>query len=130
MSETSANRAGASLVTAEIDAVTRLIEEDAADCQANQRAEMVAPAVAALRDRAAAVVDSELARLTARLPELDERAHSAVVLTVRRVVDRLLHTPTIRVQELAAAPSGEWYVTVLRELFDLPPNPPGNGRAH
>lgn len=107
---------------AEIEAVRRIVEEETADYRASRCAEAVAPAVAALRDKAAAVVDSELARLTARLPDLDEREHGVVAWTVRRVVDKLLHTPTVRVQELAAAPGGVEYATMLRELFDLPPN--------
>lgn len=115
------------IVTAEIDAITRIIDEEVNDYQVSRRAEAVAPTVAALRDKAAAVVDSELARLTARLtarlPELDEHTHSAIALTVRGVVDKFLYTPTVRVQELAAAPGGGWYATVLRELFDLPSTP-------
>lgn len=108
---------------ADIEAVTRIVEEETADHRARRCAEAVAPTVAALRDKAAAVVDSELARLTARLPDLDEHAHGVTARMVRRVVDTLLHTPTARVQELAAAPGGGQYATMLRELFDLPPNP-------
>ena len=72
-------------------------------------------------DGAQAVVDAELSRLTARLPELDERAAREVAATVSRVVDKLLHTPTVRVKELAALPAGESYDEVLRELFALDP---------
>ena len=39
--------------------------------------------------------------------------------TVRRVVDKLLHTPTVRVKELAEAPEGLSYADALRELFGL-----------
>jgi hypothetical protein len=37
-----------------------------------------------------------------------------------RVVQQLLHQPTVRVRELAATADGDQYVAVLRELFDLP----------
>jgi glutamyl-tRNA reductase len=47
---------------------------------------------------------------------LDEVAH-----TVRRVVDKLLHAPTVRVKELAGSPGGEEYAAALRVLFDLDP---------
>ena len=40
-------------------------------------------------------------------------------MTVHRVVDKLLHTPTVRVKELAGAPAGASYAEALRELFDL-----------
>ncbi len=39
--------------------------------------------------------------------------------TVRRVVDKLLHTPTVRVKELHEAPEGLSYADALRELFGL-----------
>ncbi|HEX5121369.1 MAG TPA: glutamyl-tRNA reductase, partial [Pseudonocardiaceae bacterium] len=41
--------------------------------------------------------------------------------TVRRVVDKLLHTPTVRVKQLASGPNGASYADALRELFALDP---------
>jgi glutamyl-tRNA reductase len=41
---------------------------------------------------------------------------------VRRVVDKLLHAPTVRVKELAGEPGGADYAAALRELFDLSPD--------
>ena len=43
-------------------------------------------------------------------------SHSA---TVRRVVDKLLHPPTVKFKELAAQPGGDTYADIMRELFDL-----------
>jgi glutamyl-tRNA reductase len=41
--------------------------------------------------------------------------------TVQRVVDKLLHTPTVRVKELAREGQGGDYARALSELFDLDP---------
>jgi glutamyl-tRNA reductase len=38
---------------------------------------------------------------------------------VRRVVDKLLHAPTVRIKQLASAPGGDSYAEALRELFEL-----------
>ena len=38
---------------------------------------------------------------------------------MRRVVDKLLHEPTVRVKELAADPGGTDYAGALRALFGL-----------
>jgi glutamyl-tRNA reductase len=38
---------------------------------------------------------------------------------VHRVVEKLLHTPTVRVKQLALGPDGDAYADALRELFDL-----------
>ena len=61
----------------------------------------------ALRAKAALVVETELARLSGRLSGLDDHALGEVGQTVRRVVDKLLHAPTVRIKELAAAPGGD-----------------------
>jgi glutamyl-tRNA reductase len=79
----------------------------------------VAPTVAALRARAEDVVAAELARLRQRRPALTDEERADVALTVHRVVQRLLHQPTVRVRELAAEPGGVHYAQVLRELFGL-----------
>ena len=42
-----------------------------------------------------------------------------VARTVRRVVDKLLHAPTVRVKQLASSPGGDSYAEALRELFEL-----------
>jgi glutamyl-tRNA reductase len=65
------------------------------------------------------LVDSELTRLGRRLPELDGVQRAEVERTIRRVVDKVLHTPTVRVKELAADPGGPTYADALRELFAL-----------
>ena len=86
-----------------------------------RRATSVAPTVTALRARAAELVDAELARLDARLPGLDETARAEVARTVHRVVQTLLHAPTVRIKQLAERPGGGAYADALRELFDLDP---------
>jgi glutamyl-tRNA reductase len=79
----------------------------------------VAPTVAALRARAEDVVSAELRRLAQRRPDLTDEQRAEVARTVHRVVQRLLHSPTVRVRQLAATPGGDQYAALLRELFDL-----------
>jgi glutamyl-tRNA reductase len=79
----------------------------------------VAPTVAALRARADDVVAAELRRLAQRRPDLTDGQRAEVARTVHRVVQRLLHSPTVRVRQLAAEPGGDQYALLLRELFDL-----------
>jgi glutamyl-tRNA reductase len=70
---------------------------------------------------ATGVVDAEMARLGARLPDLDPDARSEVEHAVRRVADKLLHQPTVRVKELANETGAVSYATALAELFSLDP---------
>jgi glutamyl-tRNA reductase len=103
----------------DVAAVKAIVAEELAAHASAAAAASVTPTVIALRAKAAEVVDSELTRLTGRLPGLDERALSEIGHTVRRVVDKLLHAPTVRVKELASAPGGDGYADALRVLFDI-----------
>jgi glutamyl-tRNA reductase len=98
-----------------------ILAEEVRGYLAAQRSAAVTPTVTALRRRAAEVVDAELLRLDARLPELDQQVRGELAKTVRRVVDKLLHSPTVRVKQLASAPGGASYADALRELFELDP---------
>lgn len=114
---------GLAVGTEEIAAVRGIVEEEYAAYGSAVRAARVTPTVVALRAKAATVVDAELARLAGRLNEdgLSGRALEEIAQTVRRVVDKLLHAPTVRVKELASSPAGEEYAAALRVLFDLDP---------
>lgn len=107
--------------SADAHAARQIVATEVATYLAGQRMAEVTPTVTALRQRAADVVESELLRLDNRLPGLDTSARDEVARTVRRVVDKLLHAPTVRVKQLASAPGGDSYAEALRELFELDP---------
>jgi glutamyl-tRNA reductase len=107
----------------DVAAVRAILEAELAAYQSAVDAARVAPTVVALRAKAAKLVDAELARLAGRLSAdgLSGHAVDEIAQTVRRVVDKLLHAPTVRVKELAGSPGGEEYAAALRVLFDLDP---------
>jgi glutamyl-tRNA reductase len=104
-------------------AARAIIEVELAAYHSAIDAARVAPTVVALRAKAAKVVEAELARLEGRLnsDDLSGHARDEIAQTVRRVVDKLLHAPMVRVKELAGSPGGEEYAAALRVLFDLDP---------
>jgi glutamyl-tRNA reductase len=114
---------GAAAGEKEIAAVRSIVDEEFAAYGSAVRAASVTPTVVALRAKAATVVDAELARLAGRINEdgLSGHALDEIARTVHRVVDKLLHVPTVRVKELASSPGGEEYANALRVLFDLDP---------
>jgi glutamyl-tRNA reductase len=112
-------RPTAGVAADDIAAAHALVEAETALLRAERQAAEVAPTVSALRSQAADVVDAELLRLSTRLPDLDARARAEIARTVRRVVDKLLHEPTVRVKELAAVPGDTDYAGALRALFGL-----------
>ncbi|MFF3469184.1 glutamyl-tRNA reductase [Streptomyces sp. NPDC002619] len=109
--------------TDDVAAVWAILEAELAAYQSAVDAARVAPTVVALRAKAAGVVDAELARLAGRLTSdgLSGHALDEIAQAVRRVVDKLLHAPTVRVKELAGSQGGEEYAAALRVLFDLDP---------
>ncbi|MEU3858893.1 glutamyl-tRNA reductase [Streptomyces sp. NPDC028722] len=108
-------------MAADVDQVRRIVSDEVAAFGAAQRAAHITPTVVALRTMAADVVAGEIARLDGRLPDLDERQRGEIRQAVHRVVDKLLHAPTVRVKQLAAEPGGAGYADALRTLFDLDP---------
>ncbi|MGW2301828.1 glutamyl-tRNA reductase [Streptomyces sp. NPDC001809] len=108
-------------MAADVDQVRGIVSDEVAAFGAAQRAAHITPTVVALRTMAADVVAGEVARLEGRLPGLDDKQRAEITQTVRRVVDKLLHAPTVRVKQLASEPGGAGYADALRTLFDLDP---------
>jgi glutamyl-tRNA reductase len=104
---------------AETAAVEQIVAAEVEHFLAWLRGADIAPTVAALRTRADDVVSAELRKLMARRPEFSAEQRADVSRTLHRVVQQLLHSPTVRVRQLAAEPGGDQYAALLRELFDL-----------
>ena len=104
-----------------ITAVREIVAQEIAAFITARHTASVTPTVVALRTMATGVVDSEMERLLARLPDLDPQIRAEVELAVRRVADKLLHQPTVRVKELANQSGAVSYATALAELFSLDP---------
>lgn len=97
----------------------RIVREELESYTSAQRVKDVAPAVSALRKRAYSMVEDELKRLRQRTVAMDQEDYAEVEKTVHRVVDKLLHQPTVRVKELAANSGVVSYESALQELFGL-----------
>ncbi|MBD8870828.1 glutamyl-tRNA reductase [Nocardioides donggukensis] len=106
----------------EVVGVRLIVGQEIAAFVSARRQASVTPTVVALRSMATGVVDAEIERLVTRLPDLDPAARAELEQTVRRVADKLLHQPTIRVKELANEAGAVSYAAALAELFALDPD--------
>ncbi len=106
----------------EIDGVRRIVGEEVAAFLTARRQASVTPTVVALRSMATDVVEAEVARLAARLPDLGDAELAEVKHSLRRIADKLLHQPTVRVRELANEEGAVSYAAALAELFSLDPD--------
>jgi glutamyl-tRNA reductase len=105
---------------AEVEAVRTIVNQEVEAYLSARRQSGVTPAVVALRSMATSVVESEMARLERRLPDLDETARVELWQTLRRITDKLVHQPTVRAKELGDRDAVS-YATALAELFALDP---------
>ena len=85
-----------------------------------QRAQSVVPTVKALRQKAGEVLAEELMLLERNTPEMSTADRAAVEKAMKRVVDKLLHTPTVQAKKLSAVGGQTSYPDALAALFNLP----------
>jgi glutamyl-tRNA reductase len=97
----------------------RIVAAAAEDFRTWQAALDVVPAIASLRARAEEIRDAELQRAESRLGSLTESQRQAVEALASRIVDKLLHLPTVRMKQAAAAADGVAYAEAVRHLFGL-----------
>ncbi|NLT28906.1 MAG: glutamyl-tRNA reductase [Propionibacterium sp.] len=103
---------------AEVAAARQLVADEVSAFLTARRAAEVAPTVVALRTMATEVMDAELDRLHRRAGDLTDTQRAEVAKTMHRIVDKLLHRPTVRVQQFADDEQVD-YAAALRDLFAL-----------
>jgi glutamyl-tRNA reductase len=79
----------------------------------------VVPAIASLRAHAEGIREAELRKAEPVLGRLDESQRSAVESLTAQIVNKLLHLPTVRMKQAAAAADGVIYADAVRHLFGL-----------
>jgi glutamyl-tRNA reductase len=98
----------------EAERAEAIVAEEAERFREWQASLDVVPAIASLRARAEEIRAAELRR--AKLSESERRAAESVTAAV---LNKLLHLPTIRMKEAAAAADGVIYADAVRHLFGL-----------
>ena len=96
-----------------------IVAEEVTTFGSQQRVREVAPAVTRLRRNAAEISGQELQRLRTRMPDMSDADFEQVSRVVKRVVDKLLHAPTVKIKELAAAAETVSVEEAVTELFGL-----------
>jgi glutamyl-tRNA reductase len=79
----------------------------------------VVPAIASLRARAEQIREAELEKAESLLGRLDDSQRRAVEAVTAQIVNKLLHLPTVRMKQAAAAADGGLYAETVRHLFGL-----------
>ncbi len=93
----------------------QLVVEEAERFREWQASLEVVPAITLLRARAEQIRAAELAKL----PPLPAETRASVDAVTAQMLNKLLHLPTVRMKEAAAADNGAEYAAAIRHLFGL-----------
>jgi glutamyl-tRNA reductase len=104
----------------EMEHVRAIIAEEVQEFERWLASLSVVDAISDLRQHADALRRQELARTMRQLsPNLSERELAAVQELTTRLMNKLLHTPMLRLKDAAAVGQGHVYAQAMRYLFDL-----------
>jgi glutamyl-tRNA reductase len=104
---------------AAIPNVEEIIAEEAERFDLWLQGRQVLPVLVELRRRANDIAESELERHRYHLDELAPENQEKVTRMVYRIVNKVLHEPTVRLKASAAEGNGVAYAHAIRELFAL-----------
>jgi len=102
-----------------LDEAKRLAREETQNFNAHVRAYDVNDLLKDLMKAAEDIREEELSRALRKLGDVPSREKTILDLLTRRIVNKLLYEPTLRLKAHATNGDGEKYETVLRELFDI-----------
>jgi glutamyl-tRNA reductase len=103
----------------EAERAEAIVAAEAEKFHAWQAALDVVPAIASLRARAEEIREAELRKAEGLLARLDDSQRRAVESITAQIVNKLLHLPTVRMKQAAAAADGVVYAQAVRHLFGL-----------
>jgi glutamyl-tRNA reductase len=106
-------------LAADVQQVRTIVESEVRTFLAAKAASHITPTVIALRTMATDIVAAEQARIESRLPNLTDDERADVRKALHRVAEKLIHAPTVRVQQLIDGPADLTYADALADLFAL-----------
>jgi glutamyl-tRNA reductase len=100
-----------------------IVAEQAAEFRDWMAALRVVPAITQLRDHAERIRAAELRRMEPRWDSLTPADRERLDAVTRGMLNKLLHEPTVRLKQLAAADQSAPYADAVTELFGLQAHP-------
>ncbi|HEC21722.1 MAG TPA: glutamyl-tRNA reductase [Chloroflexi bacterium] len=104
---------------AAVPQVEAIIAEEAAGFAEWMGSRQIIPVITELRRWAAGVAEAEVERALSRLGDPGPREREVIEALARRLVNKLLHRPTVYLKGQAADGRGYLYASAVRELFAL-----------
>jgi glutamyl-tRNA reductase len=104
---------------AEVAPVERIIAGEVRQFMRWQRSRAIVPVITSLRRQAQEIARTEVEQALRRMPALDEHDRAIVAQMADRIVNKLLHAPTITLKERAERGDHFDYSHATRKLFAL-----------
>ena len=115
----------------EVEHVRAIIAEELVAFQRWLASLSVVDTISDLRQHADILRQQELARTLRQLPpSLSEREVAAVQELTTRLINKLLHTPMLRLKDAAVSGQGHVYAEAMRYLFNLEKSDEANNNRH
>ncbi len=99
-----------------VPAVQCIIAQEVTQFMEWYHSRTVVPAIKGLRQKVQAIASTEL---DAALHQLSKEDQAIVTKMVHRIVNKVLHEPTVQLRQQAALGDGEVYVQAVQDLFAL-----------
>jgi len=103
----------------EVPRVQAIIQAEVADFMAWFRALDVVPTIVDLRQHVERIRETEFQRAMRRLSHLSEQERNVILAFSQRLVNKILHQPTVRLKQHANGREAYRYAEALRDLFGL-----------
>ena len=100
-------------------AAQEIISEEVVRFFEQQSAREVAPLIAGFRNGAEEIRQAELKKFENRLADLSDEQRDAVESLTQGILGKILHDPTVAMNEAAGSPRGDRLAEALRELFNI-----------
>jgi glutamyl-tRNA reductase len=104
---------------AEVGQVRDIITEEVNKFALDQAQRQAAPLVAQLREVVESIRGSEIEKFDSRLAELTDDQRDALDAITKGIINKMLHSPSVRLREAAGTPQGERLSAAVRDLFNL-----------
>lgn len=103
----------------EVPRVQSIVQEEVAGFLAWLRARDVVPTIVDLRQSIDGIREAELAWAMNKLEGLSDQERSVIMAFSRRLVNKILHEPTVRLKERANGREAYRYTEAVRDLFGI-----------
>lgn len=104
---------------AEIPQVNRILAEEKAQFLEYLASLDVIPLIVQMRAHANTIRQAEIEKTLQRIPGLPPEAHAHIDALTRSIVNKILHSPTVRLRAEANGPQAIYFADITRSLFGL-----------